>query len=112
MLLSSCICACCCGMTGVRPATASAAAAVADDDATVAAAPDDAIITSSSSDTTWPAPFPPSNGGWYDRERKMRPVALTKPHITFILLECGPLPPQSSMNLTDHTVYCVHPPGL
>jgi hypothetical protein len=80
-------------MTGVLPATASAAAAAA---AAAASAAAHAIITNSSSDTTWPAPFPPSNGGWYDRERKMRPVALTKPHITFILLECDPLPPQSA----------------
>jgi hypothetical protein len=33
-----------------------------------------------------PAPFPPSNGGWFDKERKIEPAAGKKPHIAFILL--------------------------
>jgi hypothetical protein len=33
-----------------------------------------------------PAPFPPSNGGWFSKERKIKPAAGRQPHIAFILL--------------------------
>ena len=34
-----------------------------------------------------PAPFPPSNGGWFDREKKVPPAAGIQPHIAFIILD-------------------------
>ena len=33
-----------------------------------------------------PAPFPPNNGGWFEKERKIEPAAGRQPHVAFILL--------------------------